>query len=98
MPAWLHDAPRATAEYHGSARYDDELDVCCRVGRIGRSSMQLLLAIYRGHEHLTSGELIYVHVELASRASAPWPEALTRAILGYEKAPPAQTATSTSGA
>jgi acyl-CoA thioester hydrolase len=85
-------ALKATAEYHRSARYDDELEVCCRVGRIGRSSMQLVLAIYRGVEHLTSGELIYVHVELASRTSAPWPEAVTRAIRGYEKTPPDQAA------
>jgi acyl-CoA thioester hydrolase len=91
-------AVKATAEYHGSASYDDELDVCCRVGRIGRSSMQIVLAVYRGDERITSGELIYVHVDLASRASAPWPEALTRAILGYEKAPPEQTSAPASGA
>ena len=91
-------AVKATAEYHGSASYDDVLDVCCRVGRIGRSSMQLVLAIYRGDEHLTSGELIYVHVDLASRASAPWPEDLRRAILGYEKTPPEQAAVRASGA
>lgn len=86
-------AVKATAEYHGSARYDDVLDVCCRAGRIGRSSLQLVLGIYRGDEHLTSGELVYVHVELAARASAPWPETLRRAVLAYEKTPPAQPVT-----
>jgi acyl-CoA thioester hydrolase len=83
-------AIKATAEYHGPARYDDVLDVCCRAGRLGRSSMQLVLAIYRGAEHLTSGELVYVHVELASRTPAPLPEALRRAVLAYEQTPPAQ--------
>ena len=91
-------AVKATAEYHGSATYDDELDVCCRVGRIGRTSMQLVLAIYRGDEHLTSGELIYVHVDLASRASAPWPEDLRRAIVDYERTPPELAAARASGA
>jgi acyl-CoA thioester hydrolase len=85
-------AVKATAEYHGSARYDDVLDVCCRVGRIGRSSMQFVLAIYRGAEHITSGELIYVHAALASRAPAPVPGALREAVLAYEKTPPAQAA------
>lgn len=85
-------AIKATAEYHGPARYDDVLDVCCRAGRLGRSSMQLVLGIYRGAEHLTSGELVYVHVELASRTPAPLPEALRRAVLAYEKTPPAQAA------
>lgn len=90
-------ALKATAEYHGSARYDDELEVCCRVGRIGRSSMQLLLGIYRGAEHLTSGELIYVHVTLDPRRPAPWPEAVIRAIRAYEKTPPELAAPASGG-
>jgi acyl-CoA thioester hydrolase len=90
-------AVKATAEYHAPARYDDVLDVCCRVGRIGRSSMQMVLGIYRGAEHLTSGELVYVHVELASRAPAPLPEDLRSAVLAYEKTPPAQPAQGTRG-
>src|SRR5213076_2094749 len=31
---------KATVEYLGSARYDDVLAVCCRVAKLGRSSMQ----------------------------------------------------------
>jgi YbgC/YbaW family acyl-CoA thioester hydrolase len=81
-------AVKATAEFHGSARYDELIEVCCRCGRIGRSSLSFLLAIYRGQEHLTSGELVYVHVDLATRRSSPVAEVLRRAILAYEKTPP----------
>jgi acyl-CoA thioester hydrolase len=81
-------AIKATAEFHGSATYEDELDVCCRVSRIGRSSMVFRFGIWRGAEQLTSGELVYVNADLATRKSAPWPEALRRAILAYERTPP----------
>jgi len=81
-------AVRASAEYHGSATYDDELEVCCRIGRIGRSSMQFLLGIYRGGERITSGELVYVNADPKTRKSAPWPQALKDAILGYERVKP----------
>jgi acyl-CoA thioester hydrolase len=81
-------AAKASAEFHGSATYDDLLDVGCRAGRIGRSSMQLLLGVWRGSEHITSGELVYVNVDLKTRKSASWPDALKAAILGYERVKP----------
>jgi len=81
-------AVKATAEYHGSATYEDELDVCCRVSRIGRSSMTFLFGIWRGAEPLTSGELVYVNADLKTRKSAPWPDALKSAILAYERVKP----------
>ena len=81
-------AVNATAEYHGSATYDDTIDVGCRVGRIGRSSMQFLFVIWRGADHITSGELVYVNADPKTRTSAPWPELLKRAILDYERTPP----------
>lgn len=81
-------AIKATAEYHGSAGYDELLDVGCRVARIGRSSMVLLFGIWRGDEHLTSGELVYVNVDLKTRQSAAWPGFLRDRILAYERTPP----------
>ena len=85
-------AVKASAEYHGSATYEDLLEVGCRVARIGRSSMQLVFGIWRGEEHITSGELVYVNADLKTKRSAPWPDALRAAILGYERVPP-ETAT-----
>jgi acyl-CoA thioester hydrolase len=53
--------------------------------------MQFLLGVYRDGEQLTSGELIYVHADLAARKSTPWPAALREAVLRYETTPPEQT-------
>jgi acyl-CoA thioester hydrolase len=79
---------KATAEYHGSAEYDDFLDIHGRTARLGRSSMQFLLEIWRGDEHLVSGELIYVNADPASKKSVPLPELLREKIIGYERVAP----------
>jgi acyl-CoA thioester hydrolase len=81
-------AVKASAEYHGSATYDAVLDIGCRVGRIGRSSLQFVFGIWHGEDHITSGELIYVNADPKTKRSAQWPEAFRKAILGFERAPP----------
>ena len=81
-------AVKATAEYHGSAEFDDFLDIHGRTARLGRSSLQFLLEIWRGDEHLVSGELIYVNADTANRKSAPLPEPLRQKILDYERVAP----------
>lgn len=81
-------AVKASAEFHAPANYDDVIDVGCRIGRLGRSSLQLVLGIWRGEEHLTSGELLYVHTDVKVGRSAPWPEALRAKFLAYERTPP----------
>jgi acyl-CoA thioester hydrolase len=82
-------AVKASAEYHGSATYDQLLDVGCRVSAIGRSSMRFLLGVWRGDEHLTSGELVYVNADVKTKKSAPWPETIKQMILRFERTPPA---------
>jgi acyl-CoA thioester hydrolase len=79
---------KATADYHGSAEYDDFLDIHGRTARLGNSSMQFLLEIWRGDEHLVSGELVYVNAVPASKKSAPLPELLREKIIGYERVTP----------
>ena len=79
---------KATAEYHSSAEYDDILDIHGRTARFGRSSMQFLLEIWRGDEHLVSGELIYVNADIASKKPVPLPEPLRQKIIGYERVQP----------
>ncbi len=81
-------AVKATAEYHGSAEFDDFLDIHGRIARLGRSSMQFLLEIWRGKEHLVSGELIYVNTDPASKKSVTMPEPLRRKITAYERVKP----------
>lgn len=78
----------ARARFFAPARYDDELTIGCRTRRLGRSSMTSELGVFRGETLLTAGELVYVHVELASRRPSPLPDALRQAILAYERTPP----------
>jgi predicted GNAT family N-acyltransferase len=41
-------------------------------------------AIFRGDEHLISGELVYVFADPATQTSRPVPQALRDTVLGYE--------------
>lgn len=81
-------AVKASAEYHGSATYDDVLDIGCRVGRIGRSSLQFVLGVWLGETHITSGELIYVNADPKTRKSAQWPDPFRKAVLAFERVAP----------
>jgi YbgC/YbaW family acyl-CoA thioester hydrolase len=75
---------KATVEYHGSARYDDRLDVGMRCGRIGNSSIQFLGGVFRGDDLLVEGELVYVFADPHSQTSRPVPTALREVLQGYE--------------
>jgi acyl-CoA thioester hydrolase len=79
---------KATVEYKASARYDEEIDIHCRVARIGRSSIQFLFEIYRGDDVLVTGENIYVNADPQTKQSAPVPEVLREAITRFEKLEP----------
>lgn len=85
---------KATLEYLGSARYDDLLSVCCRVARLGRSSMTFHFEIYREAEApseaqapLVSAELVYVNADSSMKA-VPLPEELRERVRRYEKLAP----------
>ena len=81
-------AVKASAEYFGSAGFDDILDIHGRTAKLGRSSMQFLLEIWRGEEHLVSGELIYVNADPSTRKSVPLPDLLRQKITAYERLKP----------
>jgi len=83
-------AVKATLEYHASARYDEMIDVCVRTTKLGRSSIRMGVEIYRGEEHLISGELIYVIADSKTRKPVAIPEALRELILVYEVVAPEQ--------
>ena len=82
---------KATVEYLGSARYDDVLEVACRVARLGRSSLAFAFEIYREGEELplATAELIYVNADPSMKA-APLPEELRARVTGYERLAPQQ--------
>ena len=82
---------KATVEYLGSARYDDELDVLCRTAKLGRSSMTYLFEIWRNAaDLLITAELIYVNADPRTKKAVPLPDDLRRRVLGHEKLAPAQ--------
>ena len=75
---------KASVEYHGSARYDDMLDVCLRCQRIGNSSITFTGAIFAGDALLISAELIYVFADPSTQTSKPVPDTLRQALDAFE--------------
>lgn len=75
---------KAEIEYHAPAQYDDELDIGVRVPRLGRSSFEFLVEIFRGADLLVGGRLVYVNADPATRKASPVPEFLRAAIRSYE--------------
>lgn len=85
-------ARKAEIEFFSPARYDDELEICVRVARIGRSSFEFRLEIYRGDDLLVSGALVYVNADPSARRAEPVPEFLRQAFREYEKIAPEERA------
>ncbi|HVJ25880.1 MAG TPA: thioesterase family protein [Burkholderiales bacterium] len=78
---------KTSVEYLGPARYDDELTVCCRVAKLGRSSMTFHFEIYRAADLLISAELVYVNAD-ASMKAVPLPDDVRERISRYERVAP----------
>jgi acyl-CoA thioester hydrolase len=81
-------AVKATVEYRAPARYDDVIDVGCRAARLGRSSIGFDLAIFRGDETITRGEIVYVTADASTRKSLPIRQWLRDAIERFERGEP----------
>lgn len=64
---------KANLEYHQSAKFDDELDICVRCSRLGNSSMEITTEIYLQDELLVKAELTYVYANTANKKSSPIP-------------------------
>ena len=88
-------AVKADAEFIKPAKFDDELEIGCRVSQLGRSSITLTFGVFRHDELLTHGTLIYVFASLPERQSAPIPEQLKTAISQFEILPPSLKAQAT---
>jgi acyl-CoA thioester hydrolase len=82
-------ARKAGIEYQAPARFDDVLDIGVRCAGFGRSSVRFVLEIYRGEEHLISGELVYVYADTAVRKGVPFPDEWRTTITRMEKLAPA---------
>jgi len=82
---------KSTVEYFSAAYYDDELEVCGRIARLGSSSMRFVVEIYRRRQYeavLVTAELIYVHADPASRTALPIPDPMRTRIRAFETTPP----------
>ena len=79
---------KATVEFHASARVDDQLDIAMRCLRIGNSSLTFQGAIFRGEQHLITGEIVYVFADPASQTSRAVPAVLRDTLMGFEKGEP----------
>ncbi|MGQ0580078.1 MAG: acyl-CoA thioesterase [Betaproteobacteria bacterium] len=85
---------KAEVEYHASAGYDEEIDACVRVARLGRSSFEFQLEIYRADQLLVGGRVVYVNADPQTRESAALPVFLRTAIKAFERTPPADAVAS----
>ena len=86
---------KAALEYLGSAHYDDELAVFCRVAKLGRSSMTFLFEIWREKPEpspapLITAELVYVNADVATMKAAPLPEDVRARVRAFERTAPAE--------
>lgn len=75
---------KASVEYHGSARFDDQLEVALQCARVGNSSLLFSGAIFRGDELLVSCELVYVFADPATQTAKTVPDALRNLLFRYE--------------
>lgn len=86
---------KAELEYLSPAHFDDELDICLRCVSIGRSSLQFRAEIYRQHEHLISGHLVYVYADTRIRKAVPIPASWREIIHGFEIVKPLDMSSTT---
>ncbi len=78
----------AEADYRGSAKFDDMIEIGARCVRLGEKSMTLALAVFRGEELLTEGSLIYVHAELGTKTTSPLPASFIERVCAFETIAP----------
>jgi len=78
----------AELDYEASARYDDGLEIGMRCARLGRTSMRLQGAVFRGEQRLVHGELVYVFADPATQTAKPMPEPLRAWFEAFEAGAP----------
>jgi acyl-CoA thioester hydrolase len=73
-------------EYFAPAVFDDEIEVCVRVSRLGRTSVTFTFAAHRlpdGQLMVTAHQTL-VYIDLAERKACPVPDAYREAVLAFE--------------
>ena len=78
---------KTVVEYAAPIKFDDEIEVHVRTGRIGRSSLTFVLEIHLKDkdEALASGEVVWVYTNQESHKSTALPEELIALIGKIDK-------------
>lgn len=73
---------KSLVEYKAPIRFDAEIEVHVRAGRIGRTSLTFELAIFpKGSDQmLAAGEIVWVNTDQKTHTTAPVPEDLVTLI------------------
>ena len=75
---------KASLQYEGSARFDDQLSIGLKCIRVGSSSIEFAGAVFRADTLLVKGELIYVFANPLTQVSQAVPDALRQLLSSYE--------------
>lgn len=67
---------RNLIDYHAPVRFDEVVAVCCRLGRIGRSSVTFEMAIFARDDETprATGQVVWVCAGVGDHASKPIPD------------------------
>lgn len=73
-------------EYFAPAVFDDEIEVCVRVSRLGRTSVTFEFAAHRvpDDELMVTAHQTLVYVDLAERKAHPVPESFREPVIAFE--------------
>lgn len=77
---------KSLVEYRAPIRFDEEIDIGVRTGRLGRTSLSFQLAIFeKDSEQLRAfGEIVWVNADQTTRKAAPIPSELEALIRKHE--------------
>ena len=77
---------KTLVEYAKPVEFDEEVDVCVKVGRIGRSSIRFDFEMHGRdvEDFRTSGEVVWVYTNQTTHKTAPVIEELVALLIGLE--------------
>lgn len=77
---------RTLVEYQQPIMFDEDIEVCVRTVRLGRSSLTFLLEIHPqgGDDLRATGEVVWVNTDQATHKSAAVPGELVDKIVAFE--------------
>lgn len=72
---------KSLVEYKRPLKFDEDVEVCARIGRLGKSSITWTLAIFGPAGDLrATGEIVWVYAHLSDHRAEPLPEWIRQAM------------------